>query len=61
MAYWLEHLTCDGKVPGSSPLRSADFFYFFFPSPWSKFCADPYFGICSTPELLPKAQVVGYS
>ena len=30
MAYWLEHLTCDGKVPGSSPLRSADFFFFFF-------------------------------
>ena len=57
MAYWLEHLICDGKVPGSSPRRSADF----FSSPWSKFCADPYFGICSTPELLPKAQVAGYS
>ena len=29
MAYRLEHLTCDRKVRGSSPRRSADFLFLF--------------------------------
>ena len=30
-------------------------------SPGSSFCADSYFGIRSTPVILPKVQVAGYS
>ena len=45
---WLEHRTCDQMLWIRIPAGAVGE----FSSPGSTFCADSYFGLCSTPVLL---------
>ena len=47
IAQWLERRTRDRKVAGLNPCWSGGRIFF----SGSTFCADSYFGICSTPVL----------